>query len=260
MDLSVNLNKIALLRNSRGGKYPSLEYFANCVLNSDCVGITVHPRPDERHITYKDVILLKNLCQNANKSLNIEGNPKETIDHSYKGFLNIVNEIKPELITLVPDETNQLTSDHGWSIDDYDDLQGYYTNIMQSADDQTGLISIFVNSDEQELEKLVATDDKSIYKPHAIEIFTGPYCDAVESNEKSSIKRELDNIKSIANQARNLNLKVHAGHDLNLENIKKLIELDIIDEVSIGHAIITESLTNGFKRTINNYIEAINGR
>ena len=118
MKLSVNLNKVALLRNSRGGGVPDINYFANYVLDQACIGITVHPRPDARHIDYDDIALLNELCIKAKKFLNIEGNPKEQKNSNYKGFNEIIRDINPHQITLVPDESNQITSDHGWSIED----------------------------------------------------------------------------------------------------------------------------------------------
>ena len=123
MKLSVNLNKVALLRNSRGGGVPDINFFANYVLDQGCIGITVHPRPDARHIDYDDIELLNELCIKAKKFLNIEGNPKEQKNSNYKGFNEIIRDINPYQITLVPDESNQITSDHGWSMEDKEYLE-----------------------------------------------------------------------------------------------------------------------------------------
>ncbi len=249
MDLSVNLNKIALLRNSRGGGEPDIRYFADYVLDQACIGITVHPRPDARHINYDDLILLSQLCTKAKKFLNIEGNPKEQKNSVYKGFNEIIKDINPHQITLVPDESNQITSDHGWSLEDKE----YLDACTKSLSSYNQVCSIFVNSDEANLKELISENI------NAIEIYTGPYANAFSKANEFIIDQEIENIKRISKEAKSLGLRVHAGHDLNTSNLSKLVELDIIDEVSIGHAIISESLVKGFKRTIDDYIKIING-
>ena len=121
MKLSINLNKIALIRNSRGSISPSIEYFARTALEENILGLTAHPRPDNRHIRYEDLVLIRALTDEYQKEFNIEGNPLELTSSEYKGYLAIIEEFKPTQATLVPDDTNQLTSDHGWSIDDLED-------------------------------------------------------------------------------------------------------------------------------------------
>jgi len=249
MKLSVNLNKVALLRNSRGGGVPDVNYFANYVLDQDCIGITVHPRPDARHIDYDDIALLNELCIKAKKFLNIEGNPKEQKNSNYKGFNEIIRDINPHQITLVPDESNQITSDHGWSIEDKE----YLDSCTKLLSPHNQVCSIFVNSDELYLKELISEN------VNAIEIYTGPYANAFSTGNKMLIDKEIKNIQMISEEAKSLGLRVHAGHDLNTKNLLNLVELDIIDEVSIGHAIISESLVKGFKQTIDDYIKLING-
>ena len=122
MKLSVNLNKIALLRNSRGGHQPDLEYFAKEALDEDIIGLTVHPRPDERHIKHSDLDLIKNITEQFKKELNIEGNPLEKESKSYIGFMEILRKYKPTQATQVPDTTSQITSDHGWNMADVNSL------------------------------------------------------------------------------------------------------------------------------------------
>ena len=249
MNLSVNLNKISLLRNARGGGQPDIGWFAQKALEKDIIGLTVHPRPDGRHIVYKDIKIIKDLTFAANKELNIEGNPAEPSNHDYKGYINLINEFKPNQATLVPDDTNQITSDHGWMANQKDELTSYTKEIVSSVE----YLSIFVDSDMGNLSDILNSDIS------AIEIFTGPYAIAVASNENKRIDHELKKIATLASTAQKLGLKVNAGHDLTTQNLKNLVDLDLIDEVSIGHAIITQSLEYGYEQTLDKYLEIING-
>ena len=247
MKLSINLNKIALIRNSRGSISPNLEYFARTALEENILGLTAHPRPDNRHIRYEDLELIKKLTDEYQKEFNIEGNPLEEPSLKYRGYLALIEEFKPTQATLVPDDTNQLTSDHGWDINE---LHG--ENFTSSIINNCDRCSVFINAGTD----LSSLNNKNI---NAIEIYTGPYADAHKSGDKELLDIELKKIIFTAESAREAGLRVNAGHDLDLSNIPLLRERDLIDEVSIGHAIISESLDKGFKTTIRQYIKTING-
>ena len=247
MKLSINLNKIALIRNSRGSISPNLEYFARTALEENILGLTAHPRPDNRHIRYEDLELIKKLTDEYQKEFNIEGNPLEQPSLKYRGYLALIEEFKPTQATLVPDDTNQLTSDHGWDISE---LHG--ENFTSSIINNCDRCSVFINAGTD----LSSLNNKNI---NAIEIYTGPYADAHKAGDKELLDTELKKIIFTAESAREAGLRVNAGHDLDLSNIPLLRERDLIDEVSIGHAIISESLDKGFKTTIRQYIKTING-
>lgn len=249
MNLSINLNKIALLRNARGEDSPSLQYFANQALKHDIAGLTLHPRPDLRHIKPDDVYLLKKIVEDEGKLLNIEGNPLEARRDNFPGYCEIIEEAKPYQATLVPDDSSQITSDHGWQSSQKDLLTSCAARIKPNV----AVLSIFVDSDTENLAELISSDI------NAIEIFTGPYAKAFATGKQNLIDNELKRIEKISLQAKDLGLQVNAGHDLDLNNLKPLVKLNLIDEVSIGHAIIGDSLINGFNTTINNYLEIING-
>jgi len=247
MKLSINLNKIALIRNSRGSISPNLEYFARTALEENILGLTAHPRPDNRHIRYEDLELINKLTNEYQKEFNIEGNPLELPSSEYRGYLALIKEFKPTQATLVPDDTNQLTSDHGWDINDLND-----ENFTDSVINNCNRCSVFIDAGTD----LCLLKNKNI---NAIEIYTGPYADAHKLGDKELLKKELKKIIFTAESARNQGLRVNAGHDLDLNNLPLLKEHEIIDEVSIGHAIISESLDKGFKTTIRQYIKITNG-
>ena len=249
MNLSINLNKIALLRNARGEDSPSLLYFANQALKHDIAGLTLHPRLDLRHIKPDDVYLLKKIVEDEGKLLNIEGNPLEARRDNFPGYCEIIEEAKPYQATLVPDDSSQITSDHGWQSSRKDVLNSCAARIKPNV----SVLSIFVDSDTENLVELISSDI------NAIEIFTGPYAKAFATGKQNLIDEELKRIEKISLQAKDLGLQVNAGHDLDINNLKPLVKLKLIDEVSIGHAIIGDSLINGFNTTINNYLEIING-
>ena len=247
MKLSINLNKIALIRNSRGFISPSLEYFARIALEENILGLTAHPRPDNRHIRYEDLELIKKLTDEYQKEFNIEGNPLELPSPEYRGYLALIEIFKPTQATLVPDDSNQLTSDHGWDISD---LNG--ENFTDSIINNCDRCSVFINAGTD----LNSLNNKNI---NAIEIYTGPYADAYKSGVRELLDKELNKIIFTAKSAKEHGLRVNAGHDLDLDNLPMLREHDLIDEVSIGHAIISESLNQGFKSTIRQYIKIVNG-
>jgi len=235
--LSVNINKIATLRNSRGGNNPNLIQVAKDCEAFGAEGITVHPRPDERHIRYKDVYDLK---QNIRTEFNIEGNPKED------KFVELVLANQPAQVTLVPDALNQLTSDHGW---DTIKEQAYLKEIIAKFKNAGIRVSIFVDPNEAMVEAAATTGTDRI------ELYTESYAKAFEAGKKEEIIQAY--IKA-AEKAKQLGLGINAGHDLDRHNLPYLIQqIPFIDEVSIGHALISDALYLGLENTIQLYKRAL---
>lgn len=235
--LSVNINKIATLRNSRGGNNPNLIQVAKDCEAFGAEGITVHPRPDERHIRYKDVYDLK---QNISTEFNIEGNPKED------KFVELVLANQPAQVTLVPDALNQLTSDHGW---DTIKEQAYLKEIIARFKNAGIRVSIFVDPNEAMVEAAATTGTDRI------ELYTESYAKAFEAGKKEEIIQAY--IKA-AEKAKQLSLGINAGHDLDRHNLPYLIQqIPFIDEVSIGHALISDALYLGLENTIQLYKRAL---
>ena len=240
--LSVNINKIALIRNSRKGNNPSLEFFSRKIIEAGAHGITVHPRPDQRHIRADDLSDLVEITKEFEVEFNVEGNPYEDRLGEYPGFLNLIESVKPSQCTLVPDDSNQLTSDHGWNIHSehnklVDVLDYLKINKIRS--------SIFLDPDKSQLDaaKEIGVD--------RVEIYTGPFAEAFKKNDETILNTYKDAIE----YANNIGLEVNAGHDLNLENLSTLLSYGHIKEVSIGHALITESLIYGIENTVQKYIK-----
>ena len=235
--LSVNINKIATLRNSRGGNNPNLVQVAKDCEAFGAEGITVHPRPDERHIRYKDVYDLK---QNITIEFNIEGNPKE------EKFVELVLANQPAQVTLVPDALNQLTSDHGW---DTIKEQAYLKEIIARFK-KTGIrVSIFVDPIEAMVEAAATTGTDRI------ELYTESYAKAFEAGKKEEV---IQAYRKAAEKAKQLGLGINAGHDLDRHNLPFLIQqIPFIDEVSIGHALISDALYLGLENTIQLYKRAL---
>ena len=245
MKLSVNLNKIALLRNARGENYPNIEYFAKKAIGLGVDGLTLHPRPDHRHATSNDVINLSKLTKEKGVEFNIEGNPFSKPKNDFLGFCELVEIIKPDQITLVPDSIDQITSDHGWSSGKHDDdLKIVINKLKEYSNDAP--ISLFIDSIEgvEYAYEMGAT---------LIEIHTGKFSKAIETKNIKAV----DDIVEIVKIASKLNLSVNAGHDLNLKNLSYLVDIGNINEVSIGHAIIVDSLHYGFEETIKKYLDII---
>ena len=243
-NLSVNLNKVALLRNARGSDYPSLVKFAKSCMEHDICGLTLHPRSDERHALSSDVIEIANLCKENNLEFNIEGNPFNTEKDSFRGYENLVRDIKPYQATLVPDEDHQITSDHGWIRGGHDkDLK----SIIKRLCEDCSYVSMFIDANVESVDYALEMG------ANAVEIYTGPYAQLNKDERVSCIEEMYEIFKYIKSN----NLKLNAGHDLNLENLPALIDLNIIDEVSIGHAIITESLIHGLDNVLSEYIKII---
>lgn len=242
--LSVNVNKIAWLRNARGGKNPSIKEFSKICIDSGCHGLTVHPRDDMRHINPEDVKILKNLTIRSKVEFNIEGNPFSGAKGKYPGFLKLIKTYQPDQCTLVPDESNQLTSDHGWDLlQDNSNL----SRIIKKIRSYGSRVSLFIDPDVKNISKA-----KEIGADR-IELYTGPYAEAV--NRKIKIDDILETFSIAAGHARSIGLGVNAGHDLNLSNLKQLLAKCEIDEVSIGHALISDSLRFGMQETIAKYLQ-----
>lgn len=234
--LSVNLNKIALLRNSRGSNYPNLIEMAKRAITAGADGITVHPRPDQRHITYQDCYDLAALLKaHGDVELNIEGNPTPK-------FLAVVGEVKPHQCTLVPDSPEQLTSDHGWNLEQEGKSLSPTIQSLQAAGVR---VSLFLDPYlfQIDLAKETGTD--------RIELYTEAYAKAFTGGGREEI---FHNYLLAAKHACHIGLGVNAGHDLNLENLPLFLTIPGILEVSIGHAIIVESFDYGFEQTIKKYL------
>ena len=234
--LSVNINKIATLRNARGGIIPNVIEHAKNIELFGANGITVHPRPDERHITYQDVRELKKVLK---VELNIEGNPKEN------SFVDLVLETKPSQVTLVPDESGQLTSDHGW---DTIKEKDFLCEMVQLFSNNHIRTSLFINPDEKHVQgaKEIGSD--------RIELYTESYA----SSNVLSFEKAIEPFVKAANQANELGIEINAGHDLNLENLKFLAtNIPNLKEVSIGHALIADALNYGMENTVNLYLRAL---
>ena len=234
--LSVNINKIATLRNARGEDYPNLVKTAKDIIKFGAEGITIHPRPDESHIKYSDAYDLK---QNISTELNIEGNPS-------KKFINMVCEVKPDQVTLVPDESDAITSNSGWdTVKNFDFLK----DVVAEFKSNSIRVSIFIDPDSKMLEgaKKINAD--------RVELFTGPYAKQYINDKSNAINRYID-CSEIANK---IEMELNAGHDLNQQNLE-FFKNNIVNlkEVSIGHALISESLYYGLESTIKSYLNILN--
>jgi pyridoxine 5-phosphate synthase len=229
--LSVNINKIATLRNARGGNIPNV-----CKAAVDCErfgaeGITVHPRPDERHIRYQDVVDLKPL---VTTEFNIEGYPS-------RDFIDLVIKNKPTQVTLVPDPPEALTSNAGW---DTVNNKDFLAEVIQEFKDAGIRTSIFVDTNLENIEGAVATGTDRI------ELYTEPYAEMYEENKEEAVRP----FKVAAQRAGELGLGVNAGHDLNLDNLNYFFkEVPYLAEVSIGHALIADALYYGLENTVQMY-------
>jgi len=236
--LSVNINKIALLRNARGRDYPNVAHFANRCIDFGANGITLHPRPDQRHARYSDVSTLKSICDDRGVELNVEGYPADE-------FLEVVLEAVPAQCTLVPDSPGQITSDHGWRVADHRALLG---RVIASLRDRGIRVSLFVDHDSTELASIreLGAD--------RVELYTEPYANAFEAGREQPL---LEAFHEAARRAQGAGLGVNAGHDLNLDNLGRFLTIPGILEVSIGHALIVESIDTGLANVIRRYLAII---
>lgn len=231
--LSVNINKFATLRNARGGNNPDLEMVTRAVQTFGADGVTVHPRPDERHIRYSDVRAIKKLITTE---FNIEGNCRE------QKFVDLVLEIKPTQVTLVPDAVGQLTSDHGWDTLTH---QSYLKEIIPVFKNAGIRVSLFVDPIDEMIRaaKTTGTD--------RIELYTENYACLYQSGEK---EKAIAPYQKAAELARELSLELNAGHDLDHSNLRYFHQhIPWLKEVSIGHALICDALFWGLENTIQLY-------
>ena len=234
--LSVNVNKIALLRNSRGRDFPSVIEFAKRVIGLGVKGITVHPRPDERHITRRDIRELTSfLADYPGVEFNIEGYPSED-------FMELVLNAKPDQCTLVPDAPDQLTSDHGWDISAHESLLSNVLGRLRDADIRS---SLFLDPDVEMVERVPSVG------ADRIELYTESYAQAFGSESQDAV---LEKYRAAALRASQLDLGLNAGHDLDLANLGEFLTIPSILEVSIGHALIVESLHQGVDKVIARYL------
>ena len=237
-NLSVNLNKVALVRNTRNIGIPRITKMAKICIDAGAKGITVHPRPDRRHIRPTDVYDLVDVVKDV--EFNIEGNPLEV------SFMEIVRRVKPTQCTLVPDAPDTFTSDSGWDLTK--DKQRLIP-IVEELHSLGSRVSLFMDADVEQIAHVPDTGAERI------ELYTEPYATAYRENKNlESIWRQF---ADAAKKAQELDLGVNAGHDLNLDNLAKFCTIPGILEVSIGHALTAEALEMGFHDTVRAYIKIL---
>ncbi len=240
--LSVNLNKIALLRNSRGRDFPNVVEYAGKFCDLGVHGITVHPRQDERHVKIKDAYDLAGfLSDKPNVEFNIEGYPSED-------FIRIIKETKPDQCTLVPDDVNQLTSDHGW---DLTVNQQKLKDIIERIKDFDVRVSVFLDPDVRQVELCAETETDRV------ELYTESYANAHATGQVDSV---LEQYRDAAERAQELAIGVNAGHDLDLDNLPQFLEIKDILEVSIGHVLTVECIQMGMKEVVKRYLSICNNQ
>jgi pyridoxine 5-phosphate synthase len=233
--LSVNINKIATLRNARGGNVPDVIKAAKNCEHFGAQGITVHPRPDERHIRYADV---RQLCKIVTTEFNIEGYPSEN-------FIQLVKEASPAQVTLVPDSPDVLTSNAGWDTVKHADFLKDVLAEFKKAGIRT---SLFTETDTRMIEQAAKLG------ADRVELYTEPYAEAYHQNREQAVEPFV----KAAEVARNCNLELNAGHDLDLDNLQFFIRnIPFIKEVSIGHALIADALYFGLHNTIQLYLREL---
>lgn len=235
VNLSVNINKVATLRNARGGNIPNVESVAIDCENFGADGITVHPRPDARHIRYDDVFALRPLIRTE---FNIEGYPSED-------FMKLVLQVKPTQVTLVPDGPEELTSSHGW------DIEGHFeflTGIVDRLKEAGIRTSIFIDATEERVRQAAKTGTDRV------ELYTGPYAAQFDTDPEAAVAPYV----STAQAARKVGLGLNAGHDLNLSNLQYFKEhVPYLQEVSIGHSLISDALYMGLEQAIKMYKQCL---
>lgn len=240
---SVNLNKLALIRNSRGTDYPNLLYFVKKLIDLGVKGFTVHPRPDERHIRYQDVYDISEFLKDYKDiEFNIEGNPNEQ-------FLTLIREVKPHQCTLVPDSEDQLTSDHGFDIIKHSDMLSALSQELEAFGTRC---AVFIDPDIEQIKAIIDSDVQTI------EMYTEEWARAYDKDNSDDhanfdeVKRRFSDCINLASEN---GMRVNAGHDLNLDNLADLLSLGDIAEVSIGHAFTIESLEQGMDNVVRQYLE-----
>ncbi|NII72247.1 pyridoxine 5-phosphate synthase [Dyella sp. SG562] len=245
--LSVNLNKIAVLRNSRGGDEPDILRAAQTCIEAGCGGITVHPRPDQRHVKPQDVRALAAMLR-GRVEYNIEGNPFAPARGTYPGLIELAREVRPTQVTLVPDSDSQITSDHGFDPlqqADVDKLQP----LVKALREISCRVSVFVDAGASGFERFAAIGVQRV------EIYTGPYAHAFAEGDA---RESLALCAETARRAQQSGLAVNAGHDLSQANLGAFhAAIPGLAEVSIGHALIGEALYEGLSTTVRNYLQIL---
>ncbi len=242
--LSVNLNKIALIRNSREGNYPDVVAHGQVCLAAGADGLTVHPRPDQRHIRPHDVYDLAELLKdNHSAEFNIEGNPFAEKIGAFPGFIKLVLDTKPEQCTLVPDSNDQLTSDHGFDLKKSGERLKPILARLKDAGVRT---SLFMDPDLEQIElaKQLGAD--------RIELYTGPYAEAYK-HQDAHFEQLFQRYYAAAEYAAKIGLGLNAGHDLNLENLTRFRTVPQLLEVSIGHALTVDAIAMGLDKAVRAY-------
>lgn len=242
--LSVNLNKIALIRNSRLGNYPDVAVHGEMCIRAGADGLTVHPRPDQRHIRPRDVYELSELLKSfPDKEFNIEGNPYAESIGDFPGFLKLVHEVCPQQCTLVPDSNDQLTSDHGFDLR----VAGEKLRpLVRELQDIGVRVCLFMDPDIDQisLAKELGAD--------RIELYTGPYAEAHKSGDEN-FSALFQTYMTAATHAQNIGIGVNAGHDLNLDNLTQFRQVPDLLEVSIGHALTVDAISIGLTNAVKAY-------
>ena len=241
--LSVNISKVATIRKARGGNTPNVKQFAIDCERFGAQGITVHPRPDERHIRYADVYDIKPIITTE---FNIEGNPKGVSKSKPYGFIDLVKEIRPTQVTLVPDAEGVLTSNAGWDTVTHQD---YLKDIVKEFQACGIRVSIFIDANPQMIQMAARTGTDRV------ELYTESYASRYADGREAAIKPFVE----AARVARDCGLGLNAGHDLSLENLTYFHQqIPWCDEVSIGHALISDALYLGIEETIHRYLKCLN--
>lgn len=241
VNLSVNVNKIALLRNARNINIPSVLHFARLTVEAGAQGVTVHPRPDERHIRRGDVReIFAMLNDFPDIEFNIEGNP------FLPPFMDIIGEVKPEQCTLVPDSVESFTSDHGWDLNAENEQR--LTPLIKRMHDLGCRVSLFMDAGSRQIERAAELG------ADRIELYTEPYAAAPAGPQRDEVFAAYT---ATAKEAAEVGLGVNAGHDLNLENLPQFCTIPNLLEVSIGHALVSDALEMGFTAAVRAYLRAI---
>jgi pyridoxine 5-phosphate synthase len=248
--LSVNLNKVALMRNARGGGRPDVAALGEVCLHAGAAGLTLHPRPDGRHARADDVRDLARLTAAHGRELNVEGNPFEGPaqhgGYAFPGFMALVRETRPAQVTMVPDAAAQQTSDHGW---DLARDAGRLAPLVREAQELGCRVSLFVDADADAVVRAAAVG------ADRVELYTGPYAWAAA---EGAADRLLDGYRSAARAAHDAGIGVNAGHDLDLDNLPPFLDaVPGVLEVSIGQALVSDALEMGLAATVRAYLNIL---
>ncbi len=243
--LSVNVNKVAVLRNSRGGSEPDVVRAARECLDAGAHGITVHPRPDARHIRADDVYALAELCREYAVEFNLEGNPFAPARPGYPGFIALCRDVRPAQATLVPDSDGQITSDHGF---DFSHDIPALTPVVAELRALGCRVSLFADVEHPDIARAAESGASRV------ELYTGPYAEAHARGDDAA----LAHCRTAALRAQQAGLQVNAGHDLALHNLADFLrQVPAVQEVSIGHALIGDALYHGLRATVQAYLACI---